>query len=302
MLIAILGAGAMGSLFGGRLGRAGHQLRLIDVNPAQVDAINRDGLWLEDDGGQSTVQAQAGTADRFAGPVDLLVVFTKSYHTVDALRSAVHLVGPETAVLSLQNGLGAAERMAQVLPDAVLLHGMTNWPADLVAPGRVSSHGEGEVRLWSVREEHADRAHAIATVLEGAGLGAVADPDVNVKIWEKVLFNAALNPLAALTRQTVGGMAAAADGPPLAMAALAEGVAVAHAAGVPVDHARVMAAIEHGFAHHGPHRPSMLHDVLAGRPTEIDAIAGEIIRIGASCGKSTPILETMTRLVRMIAR
>jgi 2-dehydropantoate 2-reductase len=300
MKIAILGTGAMGSLFGARLGRAGNDLMLIDVNPDQVNAINRNGLRLEDDHGTSILRAPAGSAADFSAPVDLLIVFTKSYHTALALSEAAHLVDDQTAILSLQNGLGAADRISAACGDSIILHGMTNWPADLKAPGVVSSHGEGEVRLWSVRDADQDRAHIVANALDAAGLGAVADPGTTIKIWEKVLFNAVMNPVAALTRKTVGDMAGHPDGRALAASILAEGFAIARKEGVDVEPARVQAAVEHAYANHRAHRPSMLHDVLAGRPTEIDSIVGELVTRSARYGLSTPVLETISRLVRMI--
>jgi 2-dehydropantoate 2-reductase len=300
MKIAILGTGAMGSLFGARLGCAGHNISLIEVNIDQVNAINRDGLRLEHDQGTAILRTRAGCAAEFSGPVDLLIVFTKSYHTASALRDAAHLVDDQTAILSLQNGLGSADRIFATYGDSIILHGTTNWPADLKSPGRVSSHGDGEVRLWSIREADQERAQLIANVLNAAGLRAVADPSTNIKIWEKVLFNAVMNPVAALTRQTVGGMASHPDCADLAASILAEGFAVARLEGVAVEPARVQAAVEHAYANHRSHRPSMLHDILAGRATEIDSIVGELVTRSARHGLSTPVLETILRLVHII--
>ncbi|WEK43965.1 MAG: 2-dehydropantoate 2-reductase [Candidatus Sphingomonas colombiensis] len=303
MKIAVIGAGAMGSLFGGRLALAGHDVRLVDVNPPHIAAINRDGLRLDlDEGGLIVTGIRAGTADAFAGPVDLLIVFTKGYHTADALEAAAHLTGPDTWALTLQNGLGTGERIADALPGVPVAIGMTDVPADLKGPGHVGSHGKGHVRLWSQSGTADPALEQIATALSKAGIEAHADPEVATAIWEKVIFNTVMNPVAALTRQTVGGMAGHPDGGPLAEAIMGEAFAVAAACGVPVDQARVRAIIAHAWAEHGPHQPSMLQDVLAGRPTEIDSIAGQLAKKGAAHGVATPVLDTLTRLVRMINR
>ncbi len=118
-------------------------------------------------------------------------------------------------------------------------------------------------------------------------------------IWEKAIFNAVMNPVAALTRLTVGGMAAHPEGPVLAESILAEAFLVAFAANVPIDAARVRAAVDIAFREHGPHRPSMLEDLLAGRKTEIDAINGALVQRARAVGVKVPVLETLARLVRM---
>lgn len=301
MKIAVIGAGAMGSLFGGRLARAGHEVRLVDVNQAHIAAINSRGLRLDDDDGTHIVAAiEAGKADTFHGTADLLLVFTKGQHTQEALRSAAHLAGPATWALTLQNGLGTGERVAAALPETPVAIGMTDVPADLKGPGHVSSHGQGHVRFWSLTGRPDDAIARIEAALGKAGFAVHADPDVATAIWEKVIFNTVMNPVAALTRQSVGGMAGHPDGRPLAAAILNEAFAVARACGVPVDEARVRGIIDRAYREHGPHQPSMLQDVLAGRTTEIDSIAGQLAEKGAAHGVATPVLETLTRLVRMI--
>lgn len=301
MRIAVIGSGAMGSLFGGRLALAGHEVRLVDVNEAHIAAIKVEGLRLDtDDGTQIVTAIDAGKAESFRGAAELLLVFTKGQHTKGALLAAAHLASSDSWVLTLQNGLGTGERIAAALPQVHVAIGMTDVPADLKGPGQVSSHGQGQVRFWAASGAPGDEMPRIETALRDAGFDAHADPDVATAIWEKVIFNSVMNPVAALTRQTVGGMAKHPDGPALADAILGEAFAVSHACGVPVDQARVRGIIDHAYREHGPHQPSMLQDVLAGRTTEIDSIAGQLVEKGAANGVRTPVLETLTRLVRMI--
>lgn len=302
MKIAIVGAGAMGSLFGARLALAGCDVVLIDVNDAHIAAINRDGLRLAADDGNHVAALPAGRAEDFTDPVDLMLVFTKAPHTAAALESAAHLVAPWTWLLTLQNGLGTGDRIAALYPESPVAVGMTNWPADLKRPGRVETHGTGEIRLWSQSGVDDPMLADIDRVLNLAGLESRLDPSVAVAIWEKVIFNTVMNPVAALTRQTVGGMAAHPDGRQLADAVMAEAFAVAAAAGIAIDPARVRASVDHAYRDHGPHRPSMLHDVLGGRATEIDAIAGALVDKARAHDVAVPVIETLARLVRMINR
>lgn len=298
MRIAVLGAGAMGSLFGGRLAKAGNPVQLIDVNQAHIDAVSAEGLRLEAEDGDHRIPVAIGRAESVRDPVDLLIVFTKGPHTAAALASVGHLIGPETWGLTLQNGLGNGERLAHVIPAKRVLVGMTNWPADFRGPGHVHTHGDGVVRLWSQDGADSPTLRAVAQVLSEAGLNATADPETPAAIWEKAAFNAAMNSIAAITGFTVGQMADDPDIPPIAAAVVAETVAVAQAQKIAVSHRRISAAVAHAYAEHRPHKPSMLQDVLAGRPTEIEAINGAIFAHAQRSGVAVPTVEALLHLVR----
>ncbi len=299
MRIAILGVGAMGSLFGARLALAGEDVVLIDIDPVHIGAIQAHGLRLEADDGDRRVKVPAGRASDFTDPIDLLILFTKARHSAAALRDAGHLLGPQSWILTLQNGLGAGERAAAAAPGRQVAIGMTDWPADLKGPGHVASHGSGLIRFWSFDGADHQMLGRIDAVLQSAGLSSRVDPDVAVAIWEKVIFNAALNPVAALTRLTVGGMAVSRDGSVLTDTVLAEAFAVARAADIAVNESRVRAAVAHAYREHGPHQPSMLKDLLAGRATEIDVINGALLDLGQAHGLPMPVNETLLRLVQM---
>lgn len=298
MKIAVLGAGAMGSLFGGRLADAGFEVGLIDVNPAHIEAVQRDGLRLETDDGDRRIRVPIGRADSYHGAVDLLIVFTKGPQTAAALASAGHLIGPDTWALTLQNGLGAGERLTGSLPRERILIGMTNWPTSLRGPGHVESHGAGEVRLWTLGGQSDPVVSAVCGALSRAGLRCTADPEVHAAIWEKVTFNAAMNSIAAVTGFTVGQMADDPDIQTLMRAVVEETSAVARACHVEISRARIEEAVRHALATHRTHRPSMLQDILARRPTEIESINGAIIEHARRAGVAAPVVEVLLHLVR----
>jgi 2-dehydropantoate 2-reductase len=298
MKVAVLGAGAMGSFFGARLAESGADVILIDVNAAHIEAVRRDGLRLVTDDGDRQVPVSIGTAASFSNKLDLLIVFTKAIHTVKALASVTHLMDPDTCALTLQNGLDNGDRIASAVARDRILIGMTTWPADLHAPGHVISHGAGEVRLWRLEGEDTSFPEAVRALLDQAGLNCQLDPQVDVAIWEKVAFNAAMNSIAAVTGFTVGEMA---DDPGirgLAHGVIEETVQVAQACGVAASLERIDAALQGAFTGHRAHKPSMLQDVLAGRPTEIDAINGRIVERARAAGIQVPVVETLARLVR----
>ncbi|AYY59807.1 ketopantoate reductase family protein [Burkholderia multivorans] len=305
MRIAILGAGAMGSLFGGLLAESGEDVTLIDVNDAHLDAIRRDGLRIDDDRGErriTTLQALRPEAANASAdtPFDLLIVFTKSLHTRVALDGVRALLTPHAHVLTLQNGLGNVETLNAFVPLERILVGVTTWPADLAGPAHVLSHGAGTIRMMTADGAASPFAAAVADALSRAGLACTLDADVWAAIWEKVAFNAALNTLCAVTRRTVDQLGEHHDGPRLAQAIVAETAAVARAKGIAVDAARIARNVEHAIREHRGHRPSMLQDVLAGRRTEIDAIGGKVVAAAREVGLAVPHTETMLSLVRVI--
>ncbi|MPS81343.1 MAG: 2-dehydropantoate 2-reductase [Achromobacter sp.] len=313
MNIAMLGAGAMGCLFGGLLSESGQRVTLLDIDDAQLDAIRSHGLRLETDRGDRRIHGMSALRpEQCREAPDLLILFTKSLHTDAALRGVKALIGAPTRVLTLQNGLGNLEAVTRHVDPARVLVGMTTWPADLAGPGHVSSHGTGVVRLRSAVADDvaniavndaannaADVAH-ISQVLNGAGLRCEVDANVWKAIWEKVAFNAALNSLCAVTACSVGQLDLVADGGALARAVVSEVIAVARATGVDADESACHASVAHAIAHHRGHKPSMLQDVLAARPTEIEAINGEVVARARAAGVPVPHTAMLLGLVRLI--
>nr|WP_314364077.1 2-dehydropantoate 2-reductase [uncultured Achromobacter sp.] len=310
MNIAMLGAGAMGCLFGGLLAESGRQVTLLDIDDAHLEAIRRSGLRLETDQGDRRIHGMTvARPEHHRQPPDLLILFTKSLHTDAALRSVAPLLRAPARVLTLQNGLGNLEAVSRHVDPARILVGMTTWPADLAGPGHVRSHGGGVIRMWPARGSGGDGAGDgnvdadvmhIATVLNDAGLQCEVDPNVWKAIWEKVAFNAALNSLCAVSGCAVGQLANVADGPMLARTVVSEVVAVARASGVDADAAACHASVAHAIAHHRGHKPSMLQDVLAGRPTEIETINGEVVARARAAGVPVPHTALLLGLVRLI--
>ena len=301
MDIVIIGAGAMGGLFGGLLTESGQAVRLIDVPGPHLSALIQQGLRLQTDSGDRTIPVSAGPANSFAGACDLAIAFTKGPQTEAAVRAASHLIGLSTWILTVQNGLGNEEVIRKAVPHARVATGMTSWPADLAGPGHVISHGHGTVRIWSSEPQPDAAMQQIAAELTAAGLDCVADPQVEVAVWEKVAFNAAMNSVAAVTRLPVGPIADHPAGRMLVFAIVMETLAVAKARGLIVDADRVRQTLEMAFAEHRDHQPSMLQDVLAGRPTEIENINGAIVAYATELGIDTPVTKSMRDLVRLIA-
>ncbi|MFV0675927.1 ketopantoate reductase family protein [Variovorax sp. tm] len=300
MKISIVGAGAMGSLFGGLLAESGNEVTLIDVNDAHIDAVRTQGLRLATDGGDRRVTAlKAVRPEDATGFPDLLMVFTKTLHTSAALSGVRHLIGPGVHVLSLQNGLGNVEKIAEFVPLERVLIGVTTWPADMVGPGHVHSHGQGVVRLMAADGVERRFVSQVAEVLTKAGLDCTSDGTVWAAIWEKVAFNAALNSICAVSGCTVDELGRLPDGSRLANEVVTEVLSVALRLGIEVDAAKCRANVASAIDHHRGHKPSMLQDVLAGRRTEVESINGAVVELAGPLNIKLPVTETLLSLVRL---
>ena len=299
MKVLILGAGAMGCLYGAALHRAGCEVVFVDVNQAHIDAINADGLELETRAGAEHLPIPARRPEQIDTVVDLVVVFTKTFHTDAALAGIAPAIGPETWLLSLQNGLGNDRRLAAHAAEERVLVGASSLPSDLVGPGKVRSHGEGGSKQYPAFGGDSAFAQEVCRLLSQGGLPAELEPEIHVAIWSKAIFNATMNPLCALTRRTPGFLGAHAESRAMITAAVEEGVAVANASGVPVPARPIHDLTEVSMTDHANHEASMLQDVKAGRRTEVDAINGAIVEAGRAAGVAAPLTETLWRLVKL---
>lgn len=297
--IVIVGAGAMGCLFAARLAEAGVVVTLVDVDANRLAVLNSEGIMVSDDDGERIVPVRAAVAGDVNGPTDLVMLFTKGMHSAAAIRSVAHLVDGRAYALTLQNGIGNAEAIAEVFsPDRVLM-GITDLPADLEGARTVQSHGQGYVRLGGFTANAQQAAQAVVALLNRGRLNAEADSDIQVAVWEKVAFNAALNAMATVTGLTVGGMDEA-PGRRIAASVANEVVETAAAKGIRLDRTRIDARIAFALANHRNHKASMLQDRLAGRPTEIESINGAIVRAADLHGVGTPVTSTLADLVRLL--
>jgi 2-dehydropantoate 2-reductase len=297
--VLILGAGAMGCLYGAAFHRAGCEVALVDVKRAHIDAINAHGLELETRDGTEHLPIPARLPEEVSEPVDLVVVFTKTFHTDAALAGIEAAIGPQTWLLSLQNGLGNDKRLSAHAAEERIMVGSSSMPSDLVGPGKVRSHGEGGSKLYPAFGGDPAFAQEVCELLTRGGLPAQLEPDIHGAIWSKAIFNATMNPLCALTRRTPGFLGAHEEGRALIRALVEEGVAIANASGIAVAAQPIHDLTQVSVTDHANHEASMLQDVKARRRTEVDAINGAIVEAGRAAGVAAPLMETLWRLVKL---
>ena len=297
--VAILGAGAMGSLFAARIAETGAQVVVIDVDPSRLAAIGQQGILLTDDRGTRTVSVTSSLAADVGGPVDLVILFTKGMHSASAIASVAHMHGGRPVALTLQNGIGNAELLADAFGEDRVVMGTALIPADLTGPAAVTTHGTASICVGPMATGARQPAEHVAALLAQAGFSVTRPDDIAAAVWEKIAFNAALNAIAMLCEVTNSGM----DNPPgrrIAEAVAYETAAVAAARGITILPPGIMASIDTALREHHGHKASMLQDREAGRPTEIETINGAISREGARLGVPTPVCDTLSDLVRIV--
>ena len=298
MKVAVVGAGGIGSVFGGRLAAAGHDVCLVHRRTPVVEAIQRDGLHLTSASGDEHIRLSATVDTAQVGPVDLVLVATKAFDTRKAAAAARPLVGSNTLVLSLQNGLGNLETIASVLGAERSLLGMTYLGAAVNGPGHVVHTAVGPTFIGEPDGSLSQRVQDLAQMFSAAGLPTQATDRLWDLVWGKLLINAALNATCALTG---AGGEAALGSPATAewLALVAEETArVASAAGVKLPYADPAERVRQHCRDVGPAKPSMLQDMERNRPTEIDAINGAVVREGQRLGVPTPYNQALLLLVK----
>lgn len=301
MNITVLGAGAMGSFFGGVLSKVGCSVTLLDINKGHIEAINQNGLCLETAEGKHYIRSIKACHSKDSVDIpDLLIVFTKSMQTRGALVSIQHIIGKDTQVLTLQNGLGNLEVLKEFISFKNILIGSTTWPADFIAQGHVASHGMGSIRMMSAEGSLNDITKNIVHVFNDAGLACQVDENVWAAIWEKVAFNCALNSLCAVTGCSVDQLGLMPDGKSLSLKIVDEVLNVAKEGGISVSVNKTHEQVIDAMTHHHGHLPSMLQDIKAGRPTEIEALNGAVVEKAQLLGIKVPYTESLLSLVRLI--
>ena len=297
MKFVVLGAGAMGCLYGAKLRKAGQEVTFIDVNVPHMDAINRDGLLVKWKDGEEYIRIPAMPAQEYEGVADALIVFTKSVFSASALASISGAIGPDTQLISFQNGLGHERVMGKYADEDHIIIGTTNFPSDLLGNGIIATGGEGVTRMMTVSGKLTPAAQERNAIFEKAGLHPELTKDVFCAIWEKVAFNAALNSLTSATLLPQGYLGQTKEGKELAHTIVTEVCSVAQRKGIPANTEHVLQTVDKLFAEHFDHCPSMFQDVLKGRTTEVEFINGAVVHEAEALGMQVPVTKVLYQLV-----
>jgi len=301
MKIAVVGAGAMGSVYAGLLADAGNEVWAVDVWRQHVDAINARGLRVEGASGDRTVRVNATSDAAEVGPCKLVIIATKAGQVGEAARNIEPLVAGDTLILTIQNGLGAAERISQYRdPENILIGVAGGFGASMKGPGHVHHNGMELIRLGEMNGPVSDRLENIARVWREAGFNVKTFDDINQLVWEKFVCNVSFSGPCTVLRRPIGGIMSDPNAWQIALACGLEAHAAGVARGVNFSFDDPKAYI-HDFGSKIPGaRPSMLLDHLAGRRSEIDAINGMVPVVARELGVPSPVNEVIVALVKAL--
>ena len=300
--IAVVGAGAMGCLFGGLLAEGGLDVILVDVLQEHVDRINRDGLRIVGYGGDRSIPVRATTEPSGLPAVDVLFVQCKAPYTKEAVRRVLHLLRDDSVAISFQNGLGNEENIGEVVGMERVLGGVTAQGAAVEGPGAVRNFGNLPTHIGEMGGGISERAQRIAAALDRAGLQTTAVPDIRQAIWKKLLANIAISPTSAIANMTIKQVFAVPELTETAFEALDEAVEVARAEGVELNAAETREVIDQiaGPTGTGDNKSSLCVDIINRRPCEIDVISGAVVQLGRKHGISTPVNKTLVAAVKAL--
>ncbi len=300
----MLGAGSLGSTLGGVLTEAGNEVWLINRNAEQVDAMNSRGLILNEEGQDRTVKVRAATTAAAAGVADLVILLVKSFHTSEAMQSAMSLLGPNTMVLSLQNGAGHEDLIADIVGRERVLAGKTYAGGTQVGTARVEIGTRGrETFIGELDGRITDRLQLVVETFNDAGLLAIATDNILGTIWDKLLINVATGALSTITGLVYGDLYRVPEVEACALAAVAEAIAVAKASGVTLSTTeprqtwdKAADGLPYEF------KASMLQSLEKGSITEVEYVNGAVVRQGSKVGVPTPVNETLLACVKGVER
>ncbi len=300
MKIGIIGVGAMGSVYAALLADVGrHDVWAIDTWQEHVDAINARGLRVEGASGDRTVKVKATTNAADVQGCDLVIIATKYDGVTPAAKAALAMAKSDAPILTIQNGLGSADKVAVVVGSKRIMVGVVGgFGASMKGPGHAHHNGMEFLRLGEMDGGMSDRLEAVAETWRSGSFKVLTFDDIHKMIWEKLICNTTYSGPCAMTGLRVGEVQANEHAWKIASACATEAFNVARAKGVKLDFNDPVAYVK-AFGQKIPGaRPSMLLDHMAGRPAEVDNINGAICREGAGVGVPTPVNDVVVALLR----
>ncbi|MFA5118330.1 MAG: 2-dehydropantoate 2-reductase [Candidatus Omnitrophota bacterium] len=300
MKIAVIGPGAMGCLFAAHLSKSKEEIWLLDKHKERASLINKQGISV--DGASGSWQAKLNvTADPGdIGIVDLVLVCVKSYDTKAAIAQAKPLVGNDTLVLTLQNGIGNIEVLAEAVGSDKVIGGVTHLGAILLAPGRIKYAGKGETVLGLIDGKIPVAMRSIRELFNKAGFETKVSRDIKSLLWSKLVINAGINALSALTHLHNGALIEFEGSRRILIEAVTEAVKIAKRKRIKLIYDDPLAKVEAVCEATSGNISSMLQDVLRKQRTEIDFINGVIVRFGQELSISVPVNTMLVDLIKTI--
>lgn len=299
MRIAVIGAGAMGSIYGGHLS-LNNEVYLIDTNQAIVDHINKNGLILQENGEDVVYHPTAATSTEGQEPFDLIILFVKALFSKAALSSNKGIIGPNTYLMTLQNGSGHEDILGEFVPVDRIIIGTTEDNGAILAPGHVRRGGSGNTNIGMLTEDTNGFLPKLKEALDSCGFHGHIHANIQQLIWNKLFTNVSLSAVTGVLQVPMGFIAGNEHAWIITKQLIHEAVAVAHGLGLEADEAEITEKVRLTSLNSPEGITSICADIRAGRKTEVNTISGSVVRASKKCGVPAPTHELVVELIHAL--
>ena len=296
MKITVIGAGAMGSVYGGHLSRK-HQVYLVDTNPDIVTQINREGLKIDEDGVTNTYHPTAVAGTEGLGEMDLVILFVKSIYSRAALAGNQGVIGEKTRLLTLQNGAGHEDILKEFVPEDRIIIGTTEDNGAVLAPGHVRRGGVGNTNVGMLTEDREEFLPQLKEAFDSCGFQVKIHENIQYLIWDKLFTNVSLSAVTGILQVDMGFIAENEYAWKLTKTLIHEAIAVAGALGLSFDEEAVTERVRQTAIGNPAGCTSIRADLRDGRRTEVNTISGSVVTAAGRCGVSVPSHEFVVNMV-----
>ncbi|NFK77169.1 2-dehydropantoate 2-reductase [Clostridium botulinum] len=297
MKIAIVGSGAMGSLYGAYLHKSGEEVYLINKWKEHINTINEVGLVIEEGDKKLKFYPKAVTNSKDIGIVDLAIVFVKSTKTEEAILENKNIIGENTYVLTLQNGYGNGEKIEKYINKNRIIVGTTGEGCTTIKPGYIKHAGSGDTYIGMFSGKEDNILKRLENILNNSGFNAHICKDPRELIWDKLIINIGINAITAILGIKNGEILKEMATKKIMKDAVIEAVKVANVKGLSFNEEEMIKKVENVALKTAENKSSMLQDVINNKKTEIENINGAIVKEGSKFNIKTPVNETLTNLI-----
>lgn len=299
MKIAVIGAGAMGSIYGGHLSLH-NDVTLIDTNQTVVETIRKNGLKIQENGVDNLYHPGAAASSEGMEPVDLVILFVKALYSRTALAGNRNIIGPDTYVMTLQNGAGHEDILREFVAEDRIIIGTTEDNGAVLDMGYIRHGGVGNTNIGMLVEDSSGILERIKDAFDSCGFHTRIHKNIQQLIWDKLFTNISLSAVTAVLQVNMGYIAANQYAWNMAMALLHEAVETAHALGLEADEKELAEKIRKTSEGSPNGVTSICADVRAGRRTEVDTISGSVVRAAKKAGVPVPVHEFVVNTIHAL--
>jgi 2-dehydropantoate 2-reductase len=299
MKIAVIGAGAMGSIYGGHLSLH-NDVTLIDTNPKVIETVQQNGLKIEENGQENIYRPSAAVSCEGMEPVDLIILFVKALYSKAALSGNRNLIGPNTYVMTLQNGSGHEDILGEFVPQDHIIIGTTEDNGEVLGFGHIRHGGVGNTNVGMLTEDKENFLNKLKESFDSCGFNVRIHPNIQQLIWDKLFTNVSLSAVTAVLQVNIGYIAANEYAWQMTMALLHEAVETAHALGLEADEEKLAEKIRATSVGSPEGVTSICADIRAGRKTEVDTISGSVVRAAHKAGVPVPVHEFVVNTIHAL--